>query len=109
MLELYNWFWKKTSTLRSSFPDNSLVLLTKDYTDPRDPDGCSQFLKKDEEFFLVQSGLYKYFEDQDTQLVDNIEWCEIAVDSIGSDECPNAFVKAEDLCLVQEEELDDLE
>jgi len=109
MLDLYNWFWKKTSTLRSSFPDDSLVLLTKDYIDPRDPDGCSQFLKKDEEFFLIESGLYKHFIDQDTQLVDNIEWCEIAVEPIGSEECPNALVKAEDLRLVPEKGLDDFE
>lgn len=115
MLEFY-WFWKKISTLRSSFPDSSLVLLTKDYTEPGDPEGCRQFLKKDERFFLVQSGLYKH-DDRDNQLVDNIEWCEIVVPSISCEECPNEMVKAEDLCLIperdfglfQEEDFDDFE
>ncbi len=90
-----DWIWRKTSNLPSAFLNNSMVLLTKDYTNPGDPEGCSQFLKKGKEFFLFQSGLYKH--DGDNQLVDNVEWCELAVDSRGSEESPSQFVKAQDL------------
>ncbi len=100
MFEL-NWVWGKKSTLPSTFPNNSMVLLTKDYTNPGNPEGCSQFLKKGEEFILLQSGLYKH-DDRDNQLVDNVEWCELAVEPIDSEECPSQFVKAEDLCFILE-------
>ena len=95
------WIWRKTSTLPSTFPNNSMVLLTKDYTNPGNPEGCSQFLKEGKQFILLQSGLYKH-DDQNNQLVDNVEWCELAVDSIGSEECTSQFVKAKDLEFIRE-------
>jgi hypothetical protein len=100
-----DWIWRKTSTLPSTFPNNSMVLLTKDYTNPGNPEGCSQFLKEGKQFILLQSGLYKH-DDQNNQLVDNVEWCELAVDSIGSEESPSQFVKAKDLEFIREMDAD---
>ena len=99
----------KVDELPSTFSKDTVVILTKDYTDSNgfDSDG----LKKDQLFIINECGCYKHIETLTVENVeielldDQTEWCEI---DLGDEEELCAYVKAKDLRLtVLEDYLDD--